>query len=99
MEGSAFPVSILLIYPAFCPIERLISRAETPFFVLNIASLVEKSSSCILSRTPLLYYGAIYFPTDPFLEVVIAYDVRARRIVIGNSSGMDRIIGYKYLDP
>ena len=29
MEGRAFPVSILLIYPAFCPRDRLMSRADT----------------------------------------------------------------------
>lgn len=32
MEGSVFPLSMLLIYPVFCPRARLISRADTPFW-------------------------------------------------------------------
>ena len=48
-DGSDFPDSILLMYPGFCPIDKLISRADTPFFSLSCASLNAKSFS---SNTP-----------------------------------------------
>lgn len=54
MEGSAFPLSILLIYPAFWPRDRLISRAEHPFNVCNCESRKENCSSYV--QTPFLEY-------------------------------------------
>ena len=60
IDGRAFPHSILLIYPVFCPIDRLISLEDTPFLVRSFASLVGKSSSYIISPSPVIFYPMEY---------------------------------------
>lgn len=52
-EGVALPDSISLIYPGFCPIDKLISLADTPALVRSIASRNPKSFSSI--KPPLAY--------------------------------------------
>ena len=37
IEGKALPFSMLLIYPGLCPIDKLISRADTPISSLSFA--------------------------------------------------------------
>ena len=43
-------------YPGFCPIDRLMSRADTPFSPRNFAKRREKSFSVILESPPLVTF-------------------------------------------
>lgn len=45
IDGRAFPVSILFIYPAFCPIDKLIFLVDSPLAVLSLASLTFQESA------------------------------------------------------
>lgn len=56
MVGKDDPFSIVRMYPAFCPMERLISLADTPFFVRSSASRLENCSSYIGNHPPSLLY-------------------------------------------
>lgn len=87
MDGSALPVSILLIYPGFCPIDRLISRADTPFCILNWESLSQKPLSSIIlfpqyhpNPTVVLYcivyfFYSIVYKAINLLKQRIQYDI------------------------
>lgn len=59
MVGKVVPHSIARIYPGFCPMERLMSLADTPFFVRSSASRLENCSSYMSNHHPSLLYCSL----------------------------------------